>query len=501
IAVLYALDSVKALDDADLIKALGDEHPQVRRQAIRLSESRLDKSAAIREKVVSLVVDADPVVQFQLALSLGECHHEEATRAIAAIVLQSSKNRDIADAALTSIVERAGDVLALVLKNDKWAASTSGESIIGAMVGQIARQRRVEDLDTLIARLQTGDGKQRAGSQAVLLKALSRLPADALAGSSPPQLVKLRELQQSAAKGLIAKAERVLNDPQANVDDRVAAIEELALDKFDRQRELLEKLLAPREPEAIHEAVLATCGQFDSPEVAKLVLVHWSQFSPSEQALATDLLLRRGTWALAFVEFLEKNNVKIATFDPAQVSKIANYPSAKVREIARKLSGQGVTADRQQVFADYREIALSKGDAEQGKAVFAKNCSACHEVAGVGNAVGPNLAAMINRGTESVLLNVLAPNMEVDPRFFEYVVLTGDGQVITGVVAGETSTAVTIRGAENKTTTVLRVDIEDIHSTGKSLMPEGLEKAIDKKSMANLLTFLQQAAGAQGAVK
>ena len=108
------------------------------------------------------------------------------------------------------------------------------------------------------------------------------------------------------------------------------------------------------------------------------------------------------------------------------------------------------------------------------------------------------MASMVNRGAESVLFNVLNPNAEVDPRFMEYVVATADGQVITGVVAGETPTAVTLRGSENKTTTVLRVDIDDIHSTGKSLMPEGMEKVVDKRAMKNLLAFLQQAAAAQG---
>ncbi len=281
----------------------------------------------------------------------------------------------------------------------------------------------------------------------------------------------------------------------------MAAIENLALDKFDAERPLLEKLLSPQEPAAIHTAVLSTCGQYDSPDVAKLVLSQWAQFSPSERSQATDVLLRRGVWALAFVQHLAQENVRITTLEPAHVSKLENYPSAKVREVARKLRGQGVSTDRQQVFKEYREVALTNGDAAQGKLVFEKNCSTCHEVGSVGHAVGPNLAAMVNRGAESVLFNVLAPNVEADPRFLEYVVMTSDGQVITGVVAGETSTAVTLRGPENKTTTVLRVDIDDMHNTGKSLMPEGFEKLIDKKSMANLLAFLQQAAGSQGANK
>jgi putative heme-binding domain-containing protein len=146
-------------------------------------------------------------------------------------------------------------------------------------------------------------------------------------------------------------------------------------------------------------------------------------------------------------------------------------------------------------------VLTATGDPAIGKQIFDKNCSSCHEIGGIGHQVGPNLASMINRGAESVLFNVLAPNAEVDPRFMEYVVATADGQVISGVVAGETPTAVTLRGPDNKVTTILRVDIDDIHSTGKSLMPEGLEKVIDKKSMTNLIAFLKQAAASQGAAK
>jgi putative heme-binding domain-containing protein len=104
---------------------------------------------------------------------------------------------------------------------------------------------------------------------------------------------------------------------------------------------------------------------------------------------------------------------------------------------------------------------------------------------------------MISRGAESVLFNILAPNGEVDPRYLEYSIITTDGQILPGVVAGETSTAVTLRGADNKLTTVLRVDIEEMRNTGKSLMPEGFEKTIDKSSMADLITYLQHAAGAK----
>jgi hypothetical protein len=47
--------------------------------------------------------------------------------------------------------------------------------------------------------------------------------------------------------------------------------------------------------------------------------------------------------------------------------------------------------------------------------------------------------------------------------------------------------------------TILRSDIEELSSTGKSLMPEGLEKEISPQEMAHLVAFLQQAAAAEPA--
>jgi putative membrane-bound dehydrogenase-like protein len=502
IAMLYALNSLNALDDGDLVRGLTDSHPQVRRHALRLSEPQLDKSAPLRQLVLSLIADADPVVQFQLALSLGECHDSVATKVLGEILIRSVKSRDIVDAALTSIAARAGGVLKHLLADRKWSTSQPAEPILTAIVSQIVRQRHEEDLNILVDTLHSSNSKQHSASTLAVLKALSHLPANLLTGDQP-QMMKLQELRASAAKSLVLEARQVLEQKDARPDDRVAAVEDLSLDRFENQRELLDQLLSPQESAAVREAALATLGQYDSPSVATLILLHFGQLSPAERLKATEVLLRRSPWALAFAQFLAKGNVPITTLDPSHVARLQNYPSPKVREIVRKLKGQGVAKDRQKVFQEYKEAGVLNGGGEpaQGKLVFEKNCATCHEIGGIGYPVGPNLASMVNRGAESVLFNVLAPNAEVDPRFMEYVVATSDGQVISGVVAGETPTAVTLRGSENKTVTVLRVDIEDIHSTGKSLMPEGLEKVIDKKSMVNLIGFLQQAAASQGAAK
>ena len=73
-----------------------------------------------------------------------------------------------------------------------------------------------------------------------------------------------------------------------------------------------------------------------------MILSHFGQLSPAERLQATDVLLRRGPWALALAQYLAKGNVPITTLDPSHIARLQNYPSPKVREIVRKLKGQGL---------------------------------------------------------------------------------------------------------------------------------------------------------------
>ncbi len=498
IATLYALDGAGGLTTESVSDGLNDSDPQVRRHALRLAEPMLDSSRELRDNVLSMVADSDLVVQFQLALTLGECDDARGTAALVEILTRHPENSDIVDAVLTSIRERAGGILQGLLVNRSSLSGPGADSLLPAIVTQIVRQRRDDDLAVLVAVLKSRDA---AGGErmAALVRALSRLPASAFSGGESPQLVELAQLRATAAETLVRHARQVLARADAPQEARLAAVENLALGRFDEQRELLESLLSPQEPAAIHDAVLAACAEYDAPAVAELVLSHWEQFGPAERSQATELLLRRAVWANTLLQYLESEGAPLTTLEPAHVVRLENYPAPQVRELARTLRGRNVSEDRRKVFESYRDVALAGGDVARGKLVFEKNCASCHDLTGGGQAVGPHLAAMVSRGAESVLFNILAPSSEVEPRYLEYVVMTADGQVLSGLIAGETSTAVTLRGADGKTATVLRVDIEAMQNTGKSLMPEGFEKAIDPRAMADLLSYLQEAARGVGA--
>jgi putative heme-binding domain-containing protein len=87
-------------------------------------------------------------------------------------------------------------------------------------------------------------------------------------------------------------------------------------------------------------------------------------------------------------------------------------------------------------------------------------------------------------------LNVLDPNREVNPQYVNYLLVTTSGRSITGLIAAETGTSVTLKRQENASDTVLRANIEELKSTGQSIMPEGLEKQLDQQALSDLIAYL-----------
>ena len=122
--------------------------------------------------------------------------------------------------------------------------------------------------------------------------------------------------------------------------------------------------------------------------------------------------------------------------------------------------------------------------------IFDRECLACHKLGERGHAVGPNLAGVRRKTPEEILVSILDPNREVSPEFLEYTVALDDGRVVTGLVAAETPASLSLRGREGAEQTILRRNVAEIASTGKSLMPEGLEKTIPPPEMSDLIAFL-----------
>jgi putative heme-binding domain-containing protein len=143
------------------------------------------------------------------------------------------------------------------------------------------------------------------------------------------------------------------------------------------------------------------------------------------------------------------------------------------------------------VLKEYQAALTFKGDAKNGREVFKKNCATCHRVAGVGVDVGPDIADTRTKTEAAMLFDILVPNAAIDANYVNYVVSTKDGRIMTGLLTAESASSITLVRAEKQADVVLRKDVDEIASTGISLMPEGMEKSINVQEMADLLRFLK----------
>src|SRR5262249_23917957 len=108
----------------------------------------------------------------------------------------------------------------------------------------------------------------------------------------------------------------------------------------------------------------------------------------------------------------------------------------------------------------------------------------------LGYVVGPDLAALTDKSPASLLKAIVDPNATVDRRYSAYVAETTEGQVFTGIMAAESVSNIVLRTQEGKDKSILRDELAQLQSTGKSLMPEGLVREIPPSSMQDLLAFL-----------
>jgi putative heme-binding domain-containing protein len=196
---------------------------------------------------------------------------------------------------------------------------------------------------------------------------------------------------------------------------------------------------------------------------------------------------------MAAIQKTALDSVSIPKAVTKQIEQIATRAGAKLATIA-----EAAPANPQPTAAPSRDDALKqfakasalKGSAAAGRAIFQARCSACHKLGGIGNPVGPDLAALTDKSPGGLLIGTLDPNREVSEQYATFLVRLKSGITLAGMIADETANGFTLRGVDGKPQTILRADIAELKAAGRSLMPEGLESGLSLDEMANLLAFI-----------
>jgi len=485
----WLLQRLGALEEVAVLNLLNDQHPRLREQAALFAEPFLPPERPLQDKLFELADDPDGRVRYQAALSLGAWDDDRILPALARIALAGVEDRWTRAAVASAVPTRAGKLVVTLLKAPGPAAARlSLLRELAVLVG--ARGDAAEVADVLEALPAADASPFPLTTLNGLAEGMSR--RNVQLGAFLKKLPENRQAATAQANRLLTQAATIAADGKREPAQRTDAVRLLAHAAWTDAAPVLARLLLQEPAQEVRLAAVRALAAHPQPEVPTLLMKSWPAYTPPLRREVLEAMARQPERITFLLDELTAGRIKSGDIDALRTRQLVNHARPEIRERAKKLLQDNLPADRKEVLARYQAALKLPPNARTGKEVFAKNCAACHRIAGVGHEVGPPIADTLGKTPAALLVDILNPNAAIDNNFINYTVATKSGKVLTGIIVAETASSLTLRRAEGQVDIVLRQDVEEIVSTGVSLMPEGQEKNITPQEMADLLAYLKQ---------
>ena len=478
----WTIYGLHGLNETDVLGLLYDPDPRVQQLGIILSEGI--RNSECQSRIQQLVAEGNSRILWQWALSLGQLEAGRAVPGLKQLAVAAAKNPDLRIAWLSSVHPHLGPltidllsgdtetVLPLLVELARLIGSSpkpadSLQLLQGLMKPAVPESTRATVLIAL------GEGLRRRGT--TIAKVVSE--------------ARSKELGTELST-LFQKAAATARDGKVPESNRLTAVGLLALADIDLATSALPDLFTPQTSPALQQAAIKSLVASGATQAPDLILAPWKSFGPSIRREIVDQLVSSTSGAAALLKAVEMGSVKLSEIERDKRQLLLNHPNQTIRETSRSLLSDP-PSNRKQVVADYQPTLDLSGNVERGQMLYAKTCSQCHRAANSGHLVGPDLVSVQNKSAADLLIAILDPNREAQPSFQTYTAVTKQGTVHTGLISAETAASLTLKRAEAKEDVVLRDSLEELVSNGLSLMPEGLEKDIDKQALADIIAFIK----------
>lgn len=133
---------------------------------------------------------------------------------------------------------------------------------------------------------------------------------------------------------------------------------------------------------------------------------------------------------------------------------------------------------------------LAGGDRTKGELLFNSVCTVCHALNGKGGQAGPDLSNLVYRDYASVVKDISDPNTTLNPDHVAFSITMKSGASHLGVVIEDKSDHLMLAGLAGPPIMIRKSDIVEMKASPVSLMPPGLDKALGKQGMKDLLNYL-----------
>lgn len=480
---LGALEGFGLVRPEILTGAVRDESPGVRERALIATIHRHQAVAQpgwvstaepeLANAIMSLLDDPDPRVRFHLALASKSLGIADRTW-----VLGSLARSDAQDPWIGAAVTLAAD--ALVFREIEADLDKLPAAWVATLIKTLAASGP--------------DAELTAGLRAAAVRGLPNVlwlralgEGYRLGGGKPDRLEKDQILSP-----LFARAVSTVGDASAPEAERLDAIGLLTLVSWERARPALVAACGTSSREAVQLAAVKALGVFSAEEVGRVLVSQWTVLKPRARTGALAVLLSRPALSLDLLHAIEQGSVRAADLGASEVESLWMHANPEVQVLARRALAGVQPATREQVLVTYQPAVGLRGDRERGRVVYQQRCQVCHRAAGEGIEVGPDLITVRSRGRDGLLTAIVDPHREVTPAYVAYTVNTREGATFLGLIGRDDASGMSLKLMGGIDVALARAAIQGTSSSGKSLMPEGLEAGLAVQVMADLLTFIEE---------
>jgi len=515
---LWALHQLDALPATNLVVALGDYHPSVQNNALRVvPELRTAPPSNVVAAVIKLLKDTSERTRLDAVLALTQWDPGKET--ISAV---HKLFYDVRDAKESWTKSGILGVARLAPTNFIRASFASDKSenyrdLVAPLIEDFVFKK---DAGTT-AWILTHTAKQAPGTDKLKIHVLQTF-AKHLDEYAPPFSTNidtaLRTFLKSESRSMRIAAFPLVSHYDRRGGEYTAELKSLRrtlLAELDKEKvkdedrntyittlmtvqamwpetiSRLDALIEHGASKDVQKHIINELGKTTSPLAAAVLLRNFSKFNTENKQLAAGTLLRRGDWALGLLSQVERKRITLGELGVQTPGRLMTHPDPIVAKRAEKvfetLRGPQ-SVEKSALIGRFQAAFLKPADLKNGKELFEKNCAVCHKFGDKGKDVGPNLTGVGLHGESVLLAHTLDPNRLVEGNFISYNVITKKDEEYTGLIKSENSEKVVLKNLEGEVE-VRRADIASMKSSGLSLMPEGLE-ALGDKNIRDIIGYL-----------
>jgi len=495
---MWALHNIAALPPKELLKALDDRDQHVRAWAIQFLCEDHSPSPGVLDRFVELArSDRSPVVRLYLAAALQRI--DVASRwATAAELVRHGEDAD--DHNIPKMIWFG--IEPAVPHYPARAVELAITSQIPLVTRFIAR--RLADADQLEPVVQSL-GKAFESRRELLLGIRDAL-AERFDAEAPPSWNRVYRLLDSGTVDEVRVAREIaqqfgdieaaaemlatLQNDGESIEVRHAAIRGLSRRKHPQLKPLLATLL---DDQRLRRAAIQAMASYDDARLAEKILTRYPNFTVEEKLDVIHTLASRDDFGQLLTDAIASGDI-LKRDVPAYVARLLRrVVGPRFVDVWGPIDE--LSADQQAYFASYRDVltlkALKEADRRHGRELFRQTCLACHKMQGEGGEIGPDLTGANRTNREYLLGNILTPSAVIQDAYRMQLVLTEDGRVYSGILAGENEHQLQLRiVGTDEPIVIAKSTIESREVAPVSMMPEGLLKNLTDAEVLNLFAYL-----------